>query len=355
MSEEGESASEIVLYRTEDGRTRIDCRFEDGTIWLTQAQIADLFQTTTQNITQHLRHLFDEGELLEGATCKDYLQVRTEGGREVRRSLRHYSLSVILAVGFRVRSARGTQFRQWANDRLEEYLRKGFVLDDERLKSPPGPDVPDYFDELLERIRDIRASERRMYLRVRDILALAADYAPKDEDTQVFFQTVKNKLLFAATKKTAPELILDRANAEAPNMGLTTWKGVAVRKADVTVSKNYLEEDEIQELNRLVVMFLDFAEDQARRRKQVFMDDWRTKLDDFLRFNDRAVLPNAGIVDRPRADAHAELQYEQFAARRRALREVEGADALEEIASKLRPLPSETTATPRAGKGNNER
>jgi hypothetical protein len=215
-------ASGLVLYRTEDGRTRVECRFEEGTIWLTQAQLASLFQTTPQNITQHLRQIFADGELREEATCKDYLQVRSEGGRQVRRSLRHYSLPAILAVGFRVRSPRGTEFRQWATERLEEYLRKGFVLDDARLKHPPGPGVPDYFDELLERIRDIRASEARMYTRVRDILALAADYSPKDQDTQVVFQTVQNKLLFAVTGNTAPELIQARAAADAPNMGLTS-------------------------------------------------------------------------------------------------------------------------------------
>jgi hypothetical protein len=345
-------ASGLVLYRTEDGRTRVECRFEEGTIWLTQAQLASLFQTTPQNITQHLRQIFADGELREEATCKDYLQVRSEGGRQVRRSLRHYSLPAILAVGFRVRSPRGTEFRQWATERLEEYLRKGFVLDDARLKHPPGPGVPDYFDELLERIRDIRASEARMYTRVRDILALAADYSPKDQDTQVVFQTVQNKLLFAVTGNTAPELIQARAAADAPNMGLTSWKGDAVRKADVTVSKNYLQHDEIDELNRIVVMFLDYAEDQARRRKQVFLADWRQKLDEFLQFNDRQVLPHAGSVERRAADAHAEAQYELFAGRRRALREAEGEDALAELASKLERVPRAPKPRRRSKRGD---
>jgi hypothetical protein len=286
-------SGELVLYRTEDGESRLVVRFHDETVWLTQAAIAELFQTTPQNISMHLAAIYEEGELDEGATCKDYLQVRQEGARQVQRSLRHYNLEAILAVGYRVRSPRGTQFRQWATARLQEYLVKGFVLDDERLKDPPGPGVPDYFDELLERIRDIRASERRMYLRLREILALAADYDPRETQAQAFFQVTQNKLHFAVTGKTAPELIAERADAARPNMGLTTWKGEVVRKGDVTIAKNYLREDEISELNRIVVMFLDFAEDQARRRKQIFLHDWETRLDDFLRFNQRAVLPNA--------------------------------------------------------------
>jgi len=262
---------ELVLYQTEDGQTRVQCRFAEGTIWLTQIQIAELFQTSVPNINLHLKTIYAEGELTESGTIKSYLIVRSEGARRVSRDVLHYSLPAILAVGYRVRSARGTQFRQWATSRLEEYLVKGFVLDDERLKNPPGPGVPDYFDELLERIRDIRASERRMYLRVRELLALAADYDPKDEEAQHFFQIVQNKLHFAVAGKTAPELIAERADATQPNMGLTTWKGDVVRKGDVTIAKSYLHEDEISELNRIVVMFLDFAEDQSRRRKQVFL------------------------------------------------------------------------------------
>ena len=296
--------SNLILYQTADGQTRLDCRFDDETLWLTQAQMAELFQTTPQNVTLHLKAIFAEGELEERATCKDYLQVRPEGGRAVSRSLRHYRLEAILAVGYRVRSARGTQFRQWATERLSEYLVKGFTMDDERLRNP-GPNRPDFFDELLERIRDIRASERRMYLRVREILALAADYAPSEPETQVVFQTIQNKLHFAATGKTAPELIAERANAAEPNMGLSSWKGEVVRKGDVTVAKNYLRAGEIEELNRIVVMFLDFAEDQARRRKQVFLRDWQTRLDEFLRFNDREVLPDAGRVSRKAADEQA--------------------------------------------------
>jgi hypothetical protein len=325
--------SSLILYQTEDGQTRIQCRFENETIWLTQALIAELFQVTPQNVTLHLKALYEEGELEESSTCKEFLQVRTEGGREVSRHLRHYSLSIVLAIGYRVRSQRGIQFRQWATARLSEYLVKGFAMDDERLKNPSG--VPDYFDELLERIRDIRASESRVYLRVREILALAADYSPTDAETQLFFQTVQNKLHFAATGLTAPELIAGRADADDPNMGLKSWKGEVVRKGDVTVAKNYLSEDEISELNRIVVMFLDFADDQARRRKQIFLKDWKTRLDDFLKFNDRNVLPDAGRVSRENADQKAAEEYERFAARRRAGIEADALNQLEAFVKKL--------------------
>lgn len=343
--EQSESApqGEIILYQTADGRTRLECRFADESIWLTQALMADLFQVTPQNITLHLKAVYEEGELEEVATCKDYLQVRIEGGREVVRHLRHYNLDAILAVGYRVRSPRGTAFRQWATARLGEYLLKGFTLDDERLKNPPGPGVPDYFDEMLERIRDIRSSERRMYLQVRNILALAADYNPSDEEAQHFFQTIQNKLHFAATGKTAPELIAERADHAKPNMNLTAWKGRAVRKADVTVAKNYLREDEITELNRIVTMFLDFAEDQARRRKQVFMRDWRERLDDFLRFNERNVLPDAGLVSREEADRRAIEQYELFHQRRLAEADTRAEeDTMKQLEEMARALPKKT-------------
>ncbi len=288
LAAEAEGPSgEILLYQTADGRTRVECRFADETLWLSQALMADLFQTSPQNITQHLKALYREGEIEERATCKQYLQVRQEGNRRVRRSVKHYNLDAILAVGYRVRSPRGTHFRRWATERLSEYLVKGFTMDDERLKRPPAPGlgVPDYFDELLERIRDIRASEARMYLRVREIFALAADYDPAREETTTFFRIMQNKLHFAATGLTAAELIAARADHAQPNMGLTSWKSGRVAKADVTVAKNYLAADEIGELNRIVVMWLDFAEDQARRRKQVFLRDWQTRLDDFLRLN----------------------------------------------------------------------
>jgi len=320
--------SSIVLYTTEDGRARIQCRFEGDTIWLTQALMAELFQKDVRTINEHLQNVFAEAELDSAATIRKFRIVRREGTREVAREVEHYRLEAILAVGYRVRSPRGTQFRQWATARLSEYLRKGFTMDDERLKNPPGPGVPDYFDELLERIRDIRASERRMYLRVRDILALAADYSPGEAETQHVFAVVQNKLLFAATGRTAPELIDERVDAQRPNMGLTTWKGDVVRKADVTVAKNYLREGEIEELNRLVVMFLDFAEDNARRRKQVFLKDWRQRLDQFLEFNERDVLPDAGKISREHADKRALAEFEAFADRRRRLKEDEEAARL---------------------------
>jgi hypothetical protein len=343
-----ENAGEIVLYRTEDGRTRLSVRFDDQNVWLTQAAMAELFQTTPQNITLHLAAIYEEGELEESATCKDYLQVRQEGARQVRRELKHYSLDAILAVGYRVRSPRGTQFRQWATARLKEYLVKGFILDDERLKNPPGPGVPDYFDELLERIRDIRASERRVYLRVREILALAADYDPKDEEAQVFFQAVQNKLHFAATGLTAPALIAARADAGKPNMGLTAWKGAAVRCSDVTVAKNYLREEEIVELNRIVVMFLDYAEDNARRRKQIFLQDWQTKFDDFLRFHERRVLPGPGRVSREEADRRAHEEYDRFEARRRLAAEAAGeAELMRQLEGTARQLEQLKPAKPR--------
>jgi len=332
--------SSLILYQTEDGRTRIQCRFENDTIWLTQALLAELFQKDVRTINEHLVNIFEEGELSREATIRRFRIVRLEGSREVAREVEHYSLPAILAVGYRVRSSRGTQFRQWATARLSEYLMKGFTLDDERLKNPPGKGHTDYFDELLERIRDIRASERRVYLRVREILALAADYSPTEPETQFFFQTVQNKLHFTATGKTAPELIAERADSGQPNMGLTTWKGGVVRKGDVTVAKNYLREGEISELNRIVVMFLDFAEDQARRRKQIFLNDWRTRLDGFLRLNERAILPDAGKVSREQADALAEQEYERFAARRRARLEDDAeADTLKQLEDEVKKLP----------------
>ena len=319
-----EPGSEIILYQTEDGRTRLEVKLENNTVWLSLNQLAELFQRDKSVISKHVKNVYDEQELTPEATVAKFATVQKEGQREVSREIEFYNLDVIIAVGYRVKSRRGTQFRIWATQRLSEYLIKGFVLDDERLKNPPGPGATDYFDDLLERIRDIRASERRMYLRVKEILALAADYRPEDRETQVFFQTVQNKLHFASSGKTAPELIAERADANKPNMGLTTWKGGMVRKGDVTIAKNYLNEEEITTLNRVVTMFLDYAEDQAKRRKQVFMRDWRTKLDDFLKFNERGVLQDAGRVTREEADRHAETQYSLFEERRRKELEAKG-------------------------------
>lgn len=329
---------EFILYETEDGRTRVECRFVTDTLWLPQAGMAELFQTSKQNIAKHLKAIFSEGELAPDAVVNHWLTTASDGKKY---RVAFYNLDAILAVGYRVRSPRGTQFRRWATERLREYLVKGFTLDDERLKNPPtaGSAVPDRFDELLERIRDIRASERRMYLRVREIFAMAADYAPSLPETNRFFRFIQNKLHFAVTGKTAAELIAERADGSLPNMGLSTWKSGSVRKTDVTVAKNYLHEPEIGELNRIVTMWLDFAEDQARRRKEVFLKDWAEKLDAFLKFNERDVLDGAGRVSKKQADAHAENEYEVFAARRRALLEVEGAEvnvrALEDAAKAL--------------------
>ena len=241
------SEGELILYRTQDGFAEIQLRAIDGTVWLTQAEMAQLFETSPQAITQLIKAIYSEGELAEEATCKEFLQVRTEGGRQVQRSLKAYRLDMILAVGYRVRSQRGTQFRQWATTALQEYLVKGFVVNDQRLKDPSGYD---YFDELLERIRDIRASEKRFYQKVRDVFAMtSSDYDSKSDTAQVFFQTIQNKMMFAVTGRTAAELIVARANAVQPNMGLTSWKGVRVRKGDVIVAKNYLGQEELSELN----------------------------------------------------------------------------------------------------------
>jgi hypothetical protein len=307
------SNSELILYQTEDGRTRIQCRFEDRTLWLTQAQMAELFQTTPQNITLHLKAIFDEGELVEEATCKEYLQVRKEGRREVTRNLSHYNLQAILAVGFRVRSLRGTQFRQWAIERLDEYLVKGFTMDDERLKNPPGPGHVDYFDELLERIRDIRASERRFYQKVLDIYATSVDYRPDSELSQQFFATVQNKMHFATHGHTAAEIIAERADSTKPFMGMqTTRPGGVVRKGDASVAKNYLTKDELNVLHRIVSLYIEYAELQALDRRPMTMRDWIGKLDEFLKISGRELLDHAGKVSAEAAKSKAELEYDRY-------------------------------------------
>ncbi|MGB8295452.1 MAG: virulence RhuM family protein [Polyangia bacterium] len=316
-----ETQGEIVLYQAKDGEPRIEVRFVDENLWLSQKLIAELFQKDVRTINEHLQNIFDEGEVAVDSAIRNF---RITAADEKAYDVKHYNLDAILAVGYRVRSSRGTAFRQWATARLHEYLVKGFVLDDRRLKNPPGPGVPDYFDEVLERIRDIRSAERRMYLQVRNVFALAADYQQDEQETQRFFQIIQNKLHFAATGKTAPELIAERADHTRPNMGLTSWNGDVVRRADVTIAKNYLDDKEIDELNRIVTMFLDYAEDQARRRKQVFLRDWREKMDEFLKFNERRVLPDAGRVSREQAQLRAHDEYEAFHQRRLAQA---GADA----------------------------
>lgn len=311
MGDNVENKTDILIYQLEDGKTKIDVRLENETVWMTQKAIAELYQTTPQNITLHIKNIYEEGELEENSTCKNYLQVQTEGNRTVQRNSRHYNLEMIIAVGYRVRSSRGTQFRRWATERLNEYLVKGFTMDDERLKGMRNIG-DDYFDELLERIRDIRASEKRFYKKITDIYALSIDYDGKSEEAKKFFATVQNKLHFAIHGHTAAELIEQRADASKDNMGLTTWKGDKVRKGDITVAKNYLTEKEIKSLNRIVTMYLDYAEDQAERRNPMYMKDWEEKLNAFLKFNERDILTGAGSISHEIAKELAEKEYEKF-------------------------------------------
>ncbi len=327
------NASELVFYQGEDGRSRIQVRLEGGTVWLTQRLLAELYQVVVPTINEHLANIFADQELDPAPTIRKFRIVQTEGNREVARLVDHYNIDVILAVGYRVRSARGVQFRRWATERLGEYLVKGFVLDDERLKEGRSLGA-DYFDELLERIREIRASEKRFYQKVRDLYALAIDYDPGATETKEFFQIVQNKLHWAITGSTAAEIISQRANAEKPNMGLTTWKGAKVRKADVTVAKNYLSDDEIRQLNRIVTMYLDYAEEQAERRKPLYMQTWREKLDAFLQFNERDVLKDAGRVSAEVAQKLALDEYEKFE-RTRLTVEASEADEFDKAAKQL--------------------
>jgi len=334
------SGSEFVLYQTEDGSTRIQCRFENDTLWLTQAQLAELFQTTPQNVTLHLKAIFAEGELSEEATCKDYLQVRQEGSRAVSRQLRHYRLEAILAVGYRVRGHRGTQFRQWATARLSEYLVKGFTMDDERLKNPPGQGQTDYFDELLARIRDIRSSERRFYQKVLDIYATSVDYAPDTAQAQQFFATVQNKMHWATHGHTAAEIIHERADAAQPFMGLqTTRPGGVVQKVDVSIAKNYLSGDELQVLNRIVNLYIEYAELQALERKPMRMQDWLSKLDEFLKVTGRQLLDHAGQISAANAKAKAELEYASYRQQQDLLPRAVDAD-FERVAKELKAIPA---------------
>lgn len=311
---------EFLIFQSDDGHTQLNVTLDGETLWLSQKQLAELFGRAKASISEHIKHIYEDGELSPEATVRLFRTVQAEGERNVERDVEHYNLDMVLAVGYRVRSARGTQFRRWATERLGEYLLKGFTMDDERLKNPTvaGNAKPDYFAQMLERVRDIRASERRMYLRVREIFTLAADYEPSLPETTAFFRVIQNKLHFAVTGQTAAELIADRSDASQPNMGLSSWKGQWLNKADVAVAKNYLHESEVTELNRIVTMWLDFAEDQALRRKQVFLAHWNERLDAFLAFNERNVLDNAGAVSHKAALAKAHVEYEKFAEQRRA-------------------------------------
>lgn len=306
-----EKSSDILIYQAEDGKTRINVRLDGDTVWLTQNGLTELYQTTKQNISLHLQNIYEDSELDRVSTVKKYLTVQQEGNRQVKRDLEYYNLDVIIAIGYRVHSHRGIQFRRWATDRLREYLVKGFTMDDERLKGRRGLGA-DYFDELLERIRDIRASEKQFYRKITEIYGLSIDYDPNAEITHEFFATVQNKLHWAITGHTAAELIAERASASRPNMGLTSWRGMKVRQADVTVAKNYLAEDELHSLNRIVSMYLDYAEDQAERHKPMYMRGWIEKLDAFLQFNGREVLQNAGKVSAEIAKSLALSEYEKF-------------------------------------------
>lgn len=285
------SNSDIIIYQTEDGKTNVSLMTKDGNVWMNQNQIAALFDTSKQNISQHIQKILSDNELEEYSVVKNYLTTASDGKKY---EVDFYSLDMVLAIGFRVRSKRGTQFRVWANQNLKEFMIKGFIMDDDRLKNPDGR--PDYFDELLERIREIRASEKRFYQKVRDLLALSSDYDSTDKATQMFFAETQNKLLYAVTHKTAAELIISRANAEEPNMALTSWKGNKVRKQDIIIAKNYLTNDEIDTLNRLTIIFLETAELRIKERKDISLQFWKENVDRVLAFNDKEVLRDAGTI-----------------------------------------------------------
>lgn len=351
-------SGQILIYQ--DGATRLQVRLEGRTVWLPQRLIAELYQVSVKTVNEHLINIYAERELDRGATIRNFRIVQTEGDRQVSRAIEHYNLDAILAVGYRVRSARGTAFRQWATARLSELLVKGFTLDDERLKE--GRTLgSDYFDELLERIRDIRASERLFYQKITDIYATSIDYDPTHPISQTFFATVQNKLHWAIHGQTAAEVIARRADASKPHMGLTTWKNAPhgpIRRADVTVAKNYLTEEEIRELNRIVTMYLDYAEDQARHHKPMHMADWVKKLDAFLQFNERNILTHAGTVTHELAQEHAHRQFEQYDAQRRQLeaqqptsdfdQTIERVKRLEqEVGKKALPPPTKPSRKPR--------
>ena len=308
MSEE----QNIIIYNTEDGKTSVVLFAEDGDVWMNQNQIAELFDTSKQNVGQHIKNILEDKELNQVSVVKNFFTTASDGKQY---EVTYYALSMILAIGFRVRSKRGTQFRVWAIQNLEEYMVKGFVMDDERLKNPSGR--PDYFDELLERIREIRSSEKRFYQKVRDLLSLSSDYDSTDKATQMFFAETQNKLLYAVTDKTAAELIISRAKADAPNMGLTAWKGRKVRKQDIIIAKNYLLKEELDTLNRLTVIFLETAELRVKERKDITLNFWRENVDRILQFNDRKILIDAGSVSKNQMTERVHSIYDEFDNRRK--------------------------------------
>jgi hypothetical protein len=319
------TTEQIILYQTDDGTTKIDIKTQDGTVWLTQGQIAELFQRERSVITKHINNVIEEGELLADRVCANFAHTAQD---DKTYEVQYYNLDMILAVGYRVKSPRGTQFRKWATSTLKEYLVKGFVLNDKRLKNPDG--AHDYFDEVLERIRDIRASEKRFYQKIRDIYKLAADYDPKAEETSKFFKIVQNKLHFSVSGKTAAEIIQERADSSKPNMGLTAWEGTKVRKSDIFIAKNYLNEKEMSGLNRIITMYLDFAELQAEKRQVLYMKDWADKLDVFLKANDQEILEDAGKITMQIAQKLAEEQYETFY-KNRLKKEADDEDLLDSL------------------------
>lgn len=302
----------LILYTSDDGKSTVSLFERDGSVWLNQLQMAELFATSKQNVSLHINSILKDKELDAISVVKDYLTTASDGKSY---NIKYYSLEMIMAVGYRVRSVRGVQFRQWATRHLTEYLRKGFVIDDERLKNPDGR--PDYFDELLARIRDIRASEKRFYQKVRDLFALCVDYDATDKATQMFYAITQNKLLYAITGQTAAEIVMARAKADEPNMGLTSWKGKVVRKQDVIIAKNYLTADELDSLNRLVVIFLEMAEFRAKSRQNLTMDYWRENVDKILVANEQPLLGNAGTVSNQMMEDFAHKVYVEFDARRK--------------------------------------
>ena len=304
--------NDIIIYNTADGKTSLSLLTKDGTVWMNQNQLAELFDTTKQNISLHIINILEEKELNESAVVKDYLTTASDGKKY---NVTFYSLDMILAIGFRVRSKRGTQFRQWANQNLKEFMIKGFVMDDERLKNPDGR--PDYFDELLARIRDIRASEKRFYQKVKDLFALSSDYDATDKATQLFYAQTQNKILFAITGKTAAEIIVSRANATKPNMALTTWQGSVVRKQDIYIAKNYLTADEIDSLNRFISVFLETAELRAKNRQDITTRFWVENIDKIIALNDKALLSTKGSVSHAQMETMVEKVYQQFETNRK--------------------------------------
>ncbi len=335
MNNELANTGNILIYQNEKGDTKIDVYFTEDTIWMTQKSMCELYQVAKSSVSEHISNIYKDGELDEESTVRKFRTVQTEGTRQVTRDLEYYNLDMILAVGYRVRSNVGIHFRRWASGVLTEYMKKGFVLNDERLRNPKEFGA-DYFDELLERIRDIRASEKRIYQKVKEIFALSVDYDSRSDAAQNFYKSVQNKLEYAATGHTAPEIIAARADAAKDNMGLTSFKGAKVRKSDVTVAKNYMDHEEISTLNLIVNMYLDYAELQAKHHRAMHMADWEDKLNQFLQFNGREVLQNFGTVKREVAEALAVAEYEKYDANRRA---IEAAD-LNELTDGVKKLKS---------------